>query len=279
GWKREVEEVKWAFEEQKLIWSEAYKDRLISSRQLISLIDIGEKELTEKLKIYYGDFFDGVKVGHKEMMSTMETDAQAGLRAWRTVMNSMESVASEYFFDLFTGKLKDLRDYWRSFTNSLLREFSNMVSQMITRWLIMQAIMAGAKAIGGYYQASTTSAMPGGEFAAAQHSGGLIKRYHPGGLASDEVPAILQKGEYVIRRSAVTNETLPLLKSINAKRFHDGSSSEVQQDGGNGKMEIHIHAVDAPSFVALLSKNRDALAPLFSNLYDRNTSVRKSMRG
>ena len=34
-------------------------------------------------------------------------------------------------------------------------------------------------------------------------------------LAWDEVPAILQKGEYVIRRSSVTPETLPILERLN----------------------------------------------------------------
>jgi hypothetical protein len=35
------------------------------------------------------------------------------------------------------------------------------------------------------------------------HSGGFIPRFHSGGLNSDEVPAILQKGEYVVSRRGV----------------------------------------------------------------------------
>lgn len=50
------------------------------------------------------------------------------------------------------------------------------------------------------------------------HSGGMVM--HDGGLAADEVPAILQRGEFVIRRSAVNALGTDYLHAIN--RYHDG---------------------------------------------------------
>ncbi|MDP9301845.1 MAG: hypothetical protein M3P43_13285 [Actinomycetota bacterium] len=65
------------------------------------------------------------------------------------------------------------------------------------------------------------------------HQGGLIRhdggpiphatavaRMHSGGLKPDEVPAILQRGEYVIRRQSVAKIGMPVLDSLN--RLHSG---------------------------------------------------------
>jgi hypothetical protein len=53
------------------------------------------------------------------------------------------------------------------------------------------------------------------------HSGGMVKRMHSGGrLASDEVPAVLQRGEFVVRRSAVAHVGLGFLERVN--QMHDG---------------------------------------------------------
>lgn len=48
------------------------------------------------------------------------------------------------------------------------------------------------------------------------HAGGMVRRFHSGGLRSDEIPAILQRGEFVIRRAAVRALGTPLLRALNA---------------------------------------------------------------
>ena len=84
----------------------------------------------------------------------------------------------------------------------------------------------------------TTNYVSNGDRPEQHHSGGLIlhsggraasplarmyggmTRYHSGAyvskLAQDEVPAVLQRGEFVIRRDSVNAATLPSLKAINA---------------------------------------------------------------
>lgn len=52
------------------------------------------------------------------------------------------------------------------------------------------------------------------------HFGGVVHQMHSGGLRSDEVPAILQHGEFVVRRSAVAKIGVPALQAIN--RMHEG---------------------------------------------------------
>ena len=65
------------------------------------------------------------------------------------------------------------------------------------------------------------------------HDGGLvtakgIKRYHSGGLANDEVPAVLQRGEFVLSRNAVESIGLEAVREMNAGR-------------GGRNVEVHIH--------------------------------------
>tara|TARA_R110000744_G_scaffold346654_1_gene452218 strand:- start:2218 stop:3996 length:1779 start_codon:yes stop_codon:yes gene_type:complete len=65
------------------------------------------------------------------------------------------------------------------------------------------------------------------------HTGGEvtehgIKRFHSGGLASDETPAILQQGEFVLSKNAVQSIGLE-----SARRLNEGR-------GGSG-VQIHIH--------------------------------------
>lgn len=65
------------------------------------------------------------------------------------------------------------------------------------------------------------------------HDGGAvtkhgIKRFHSGGLASDETPAILQQGEFVLSKNAVQSIGLESARAINEGR------------GGRG-IQIHIH--------------------------------------
>jgi hypothetical protein len=48
------------------------------------------------------------------------------------------------------------------------------------------------------------------------HNGGQIPRYHWGAMAGDEVPAILQRGEFVMQRSAVSALGTGTMRAINS---------------------------------------------------------------
>ena len=74
-------------------------------------------------------------------------------------------------------------------------------------YLALTAARAVAKAIPGL-------GMVFHEGGAVYHAGGPV-RMHGGGLRPDERPAILQRGEYVLRREAVRRLGLPVLDAIN----------------------------------------------------------------
>jgi hypothetical protein len=92
---------------------------------------------------------------------------------------------------------------------------------------------AAATSVGSFGASATTGA--GAAIAAIAaimgalmvgHEGGVIggaglRRFHGGGLASDEVPLIAQVGEIIMRRE-VAQPLAPILLALNARRFHAG---------------------------------------------------------
>ena len=63
----------------------------------------------------------------------------------------------------------------------------------------------------------------GNIFSAPMHSGGQVSKYHSGGLTQNEVPAILEQGEFVVRKEAVDSVGLETLNRIN----QSGSTGSV----------------------------------------------------
>ena len=90
----------------------------------------------------------------------------------------------------------------------------------------------------------------------------MIKKMHWGGLAADEVPIITQTGERILSRSQ-------------NKAFEAG----ISMGGGAQPVQIHIHAVDARSFVELCQRTPNAiLSPLIENI-NRSGSARNAIQG
>ncbi len=99
-----------------------------------------------------------------------------------------------------TGKFKSLWDYVMNFLQAIARAVANYMSQSIVQSIIPSifpsaALPGGTTMAGGYPVAHAGGLV--------MHGGGYVPRFHIGGLSSDEVPAILQKGEYVVSRKGV----------------------------------------------------------------------------
>ena len=77
-----------------------------------------------------------------------------------------------------------------------------------------------------------------GDLAFTYHDGGMAgaagwPRFHSG-LLPDELPAVLQRGEAIIQRSAVNSETLPVLKRIN-------DTGRAPASGGGLNVHVEVH--------------------------------------
>lgn len=85
--------------------------------------------------------------------------------------------------------------------------YAASVNQIARAYFTLAAARAASKAVPG-------AGMLVHEGGAIYHAGGAV-RMHSGGLKPDERPAILQRGEYVIRRSAASNLGLLSLDYMN----------------------------------------------------------------
>ena len=107
-------------------------------------------------------------------------------------------------------------------------------------------------------------------------TGGLISG--PGTGTSDDIPAFLSNGEYVLTAQAVQNVGLPLLDAMNSGRVgHFASGGLVNGNSAGGKgvavpvgnsLTMNVSAMDAASFMDFLrSGGMDAIKQM---LYDGN---------
>jgi hypothetical protein len=198
------------------------------TRRLEKEIPFLQKEgLDERIN----DVVDTVSDGYDDLIKLSERTASA-----------MQQNFSDLFFDAMTGRLKTFEDYFTAVMTSIQRAAADMMGQMITEQLF-GAQSTGAKSggtggligqaagwigsIAGAYAGGGGEAPSGWVNAWTHHQGGMVDGTGPqrrvpaglfssaprlhDGLAADEYPAILQRGEEVVRkggRGRATNITV-----------------------------------------------------------------------
>jgi len=141
---------------------------------------------------------------------------------------AVQDAWADIFFDAMTGKLKSLEDYFNAFYQGIARMASQYLSQSIMSQVtgengsnligMIGGMFSGGGGGSGTMGLTTASAL-------VRHSGGIVgraggamrtipasyfmgaPRLH-GGLAADEYPAILQKGEQVIPKGGGKNNPI-----------------------------------------------------------------------
>jgi hypothetical protein len=168
---------------------------------------------------------------------------------------------------------------------------------MITNWLFFSETVGGDKVAGGLLgtvikgiagaftgvgSGAGSGAADTGYFSSSGdffHDGGIVgltapsmvknvnpaifsgaKRFHDG-LAGDEMPAILQRGETVL-----------------PKDFFSKKTEEQPQSGGQ-PMVININALDSKSFVEMTKQNPQAIVgPIMEAMMSGDQSLRSTMK-
>lgn len=169
-----------------------------------------ERAEIKKLKAS-GKFFDGVKAYLKELKDEQTTWGEAGYEIVKSFADNSKSTLSTVLFDGAKGQMKSFEDYFQSFTDTILKKFTDMVAQMIVEWMMLEGMKSFKSLVGGLGEM-----IGGGVF----HMGGIVgqigtptrmipaaafagaPRLH-NGLAADEFPAILQRGERVLSKREV----------------------------------------------------------------------------
>lgn len=171
-------------------------------------------QLNLKLKEQTGTFTEGFSYGFQKFQHDAKTSFEYGQQLAGDTANAIGQTFENISFDAMQSKLKTLGDYFRSLLSSIQSSVSNILGQLITQLAIKGLTSLFGGLLGGGMISSSGLA---GEAANPLfgHSGGYIPRFHAGGLSADEVPAILQRGEYVINRNAVAAVGRHTLDGIN----------------------------------------------------------------
>jgi len=244
----------------KLKDTAADSERLAIKSEILAIekqISGAESERLQIEKEISGTFGQGMEQGFKKYLSELKTTFQQGEEIAKQTAQAMEGAFSDFFFDVFQGKLKTLADYLRGFLTSVQRALSQALGQQVTGSIVkgisgMFSGGGGADAsIPGWSSQQGVNMPKAHEGGLIMHEGGYVPRFHFGALAYDEVPAILQRGERVMSRdqNAIFERLASLLNS--------------RGDSGGGKQEVnnyyYINAVDAKSFADIVERNPGAI--------------------
>ena len=179
---------------------------------------------------------------------------------------AMQENFSTFFFSAMKGELTSFKDFAVSIFDTVLKAFADMAAQMAVQKLFGVALGAFGGSAGA---AAGSYGMTG---AIVTHGGGVVgtpkpKRSVPswmfngaprlhGGLAGDEFPAILQRGETVIPKN--------------------GNSG----GGMTSNVNINISATDAASFADMTSRNPEAIIyPIMKGIQEGNMPLIRALRG
>jgi TP901 family phage tail tape measure protein len=227
-----------------------------------------------------GDISGGVKEEIGDITVELGDHQTEWKKMTRGTAQSMEDSMTNIFFDSMTGQLKSAKEYWKSFTNSILR----YIAEMTARWLLLQAIgggsamfgmFAGAGAGGGAGTAGVTGGTAGGAGTMMAHLGGLQKM-HSGGasrLNSNEFVRILKDNEYVIRDSSAKRIGTQALDRINATGQMPQQAPVIHEH----KNYWYVDAIDPASFDAVLrDRGSNAINDISLNAFSRARMRRDS---
>ncbi len=171
---------------------------------------------------------DRVKKTMDEIRAQSEQSMGALVELSARTAEAMQDNFSDLFFDAFTGKLKSLEDYAEAVFTSIQRMLADIAAQMATQAIFgggSVGVTAGGSGLLGALGSLFGGSAGGGSSAAmststalalVKHAGGVVDGTGPArripawmlsgaprlhnGLAPDEYPAILQRGERVVSK-------------------------------------------------------------------------------
>ena len=190
-------------------------------------------------------FVAGLKNYSQQAKTIYEEMEDAGKRVAQAMENS--------FMRFFDYTSKDFMNFGK-LAESILHD----IYMEAMRMAIVKPLVTGI--------ASGLGFLLGGLFhqgGLVMHSGGLvpafagIPRYHWGGLASDEVPAILQRGEYVVSRKGIAT-----LEAINQGKVSTGGDGVVVNFHMENKTGLPLKAIPKGTRVDERTKTKIILMDL-----------------
>ena len=182
--------------------------------------------------------------------------------ALRNVIQAGVGGAISTIGDGIAGQLVDGTYDWERAWKNVLKQVISVTAQM----LIIQGINAAIMAMTSGAGAGAGSLLKGMPF--IFHSGGTAagERHHAGELKADEVPAILQTGEFVLRREAVRRLGATSLYELNR-------TGELPEPGTTFQIQINVEAAAERSPRALAESIAEPLIEILRREEARNRRI------
>ncbi|HSW63658.1 MAG TPA: hypothetical protein VLH56_10180 [Dissulfurispiraceae bacterium] len=159
-----------------------------------------------------GSFGEGFAEGVARVMANAKTAFQEGRELAQGVADAMTNAFSDFFNSASENFLN-----FRQLSYKVFSDIANMLSKMLMN-----------KAITGLFGALGFEGLTAHRGGLVMHSGGLVPRFHVGGLSGDERPAVLQTGEFVLQRKAVQSVGADTLGEINKTGKVPGTLAAAQ---------------------------------------------------
>jgi hypothetical protein len=153
------------------------------------------------------DSLAGFNLGLRESINGIQTWGQVGYNAAQQLTDGIANGAAQAFDAFITGT-QNAGDVFRNFVADTLRG----IAQMIVQTLVLRAIQAGLRAVGGFADGGLIQGYAAGGPVQGFPTGGLVRG--PGGPRDDMIPAMLSNGEYVIPAHRVQEIGLDRLEAI-----------------------------------------------------------------
>lgn len=264
-----VEQWKWRNRETERFYrlgkasEDEYMAYLKKSKEL-GLID--EEEYARKRITIQGTWLEQLKQGIDDASVKMKTMGETWMEIGELMGDQIATGLNDGLWDVAT-RAKTAKEAMKDFA----RESLLWISKLITKTLILKAVQSGLSGLGG---GATDVQMAGAGYPVG-HEGWIAgsarsrtkfvphwvfkaaRKMHGGGLAGDEVPAILKKGEGVF------------------------TPEQMQAMGaGAGGMNINIYTMDTVTMAQFLNRHKKAFAATMVNEYRTSNSItRRGMRG
>jgi hypothetical protein len=119
-----------------------------------------QKAISDIFKFTPDDASAGVKAGMYGVFAALPSAAESAANAVQGVWQGMARAFDDSFYSVLTGRLDSLKDVFKNLWSSLLRTFSQYLSDMLQRWIATQLKMGETSAAAG--AAGTATSLPGG---------------------------------------------------------------------------------------------------------------------
>ena len=234
------------------------RDAIAATRDTLLRYELALRDLSDDLagglSSGFRSYVQQLGGGFKQMEGLAQQTAQG-----------MEQAFSDFFFDAMQGKLKSFGDYVASFLSSVQRAIASIMAQQAAEGIIsgIRSMFATPAAGGG--------GLGGVDTVAIAHQGGLIlhdggkvmvPRFHFGGLASDEVPAVLLRKERVL--SIEQNQLFERFAN-NAKPSSNVQVNVINQTGQQAQAEQSAPRFDGEQMICDVVLKKMKSDPAFRN--------------